>query len=102
MEVVLAEGGDAARAARYDIVGLAAFQCPNRLARHPRAVPDIARVEGGQAAAMEPFWVKQFRTKPPQSPYDGLSLFGIEVVSHATGKERYPATLRCIGNDRWF
>src|SRR3954447_26245309 len=102
MEVVLAHGGHATCASRNDIVGLADFQCTNRLASHPCAMPDIARVEGGQAAAMETFWVDQFHPEPAQGSYDSLALFGIEVIGHASGKECYPATRRSIVNDRSF
>src|SRR5215208_3273552 len=102
MKVVLAQGGDAARASRYDELDVTSFQCANRLARHPCTVPDIARVQGGQAATMELLWVVQLHPEAAQGTYDRLPLFGIEVVGHTSGKERYSASRRSIGNDRSF
>jgi hypothetical protein len=49
---------------------------------------------------MKSLRVEQLYPERAHGPYDGLSLFGIEVIGHASGKERNPATRRSIGNDR--
>src|SRR5687767_3645436 len=99
MEVILAQRRDAAGASRHDIVSVASFQCANRLACHPSPVSDVAGVEGGQPTAMEAVGVEHAYPEPGEGSHDCLTLFGIEILGHASGKERHPATRRAVGND---